>query len=256
MGIATVTRPSRVLPTTVLAVTLGIAGLLLTSVNWWFLLLTAAGAFGPGLLREFGWLRDQDEFERMANYRAGYPSYLAGGIVAIAFLAFVRGHRDVLQEPQEIATILSVVLWCTWLLSSLVRFWGAKTAAYRILMTFGCIWFTFAVLSNTGREWTGWTALLLHPLLSLPFFCLAWYSRRQPRISGLLLIAVAIFFTQFLGLLQATPQNVLTRSLVTLLFVGPLLASGIALVAAGSTASATDLDGTDDDPDGEAEVDD
>ena len=35
----------------------------------------------------------------------------------------------------------------------------------------------------SGDEWTGWAALLLHPLLALPFFALAWLAGRLPRLS-------------------------------------------------------------------------
>ena len=71
-------RPSR---TTLCATALWILGLALCSLSWWFLLLVACGAFGPGVLRELGWLHDKDEFQRVADYRAGYHAYLAAGIV-------------------------------------------------------------------------------------------------------------------------------------------------------------------------------
>lgn len=57
-----------------------VLGLLLSMfVSWGFLILAGLGAFGPGILRELGWLRDQDEFQRQATYRAGYLAYLVGG---------------------------------------------------------------------------------------------------------------------------------------------------------------------------------
>ena len=67
-------RPTR---TNLVAGALVIAGLFLTEINWWFLLLTALGALGPGFLREVGWLRDKDEFQRRADHRAGYHAFLA-----------------------------------------------------------------------------------------------------------------------------------------------------------------------------------
>ena len=54
-------RPTR---TTLVAGGLVLAGLFLTEVNWWFLLLAGLGALGPGFLREVGWLHDKDEFQR------------------------------------------------------------------------------------------------------------------------------------------------------------------------------------------------
>jgi hypothetical protein len=106
-----------------------------------------------------------------------------------------------------------------------------QTAAFRILICFGCVWFVFAVLSNLGEEWTGWTALLLHPLLAAPFFLAAWLSQRYPRMSGVLLIGFSLFFLQFFGVFRMTGQNFINKTLVFVLFVGPLLASGVGLIA-------------------------
>jgi len=48
------------------AVHVGMASfaLLLRWLDWRGAALCALGAFGPGILRELGWLRDQDEFQR------------------------------------------------------------------------------------------------------------------------------------------------------------------------------------------------
>ncbi|HSM16107.1 MAG TPA: hypothetical protein VK845_03790 [Gemmatimonadales bacterium] len=46
--------------------------LLLMFVAKGLLFVAGLGAFGPGILRELGWLRDQDEFQRRAAHRAGY----------------------------------------------------------------------------------------------------------------------------------------------------------------------------------------
>lgn len=227
----TATSSFRPAVTSLVAVSIAAAGLVLTSFSWWFLLLTAAGAFGPGLLREFGVLRDKDEHQQLTNYRAGYHAYLACGTAALVLLAFMRSFEGVLQYTQELATLLVAVLWFTWFLSSLFSYWGVKTAAYRILIGFGCAWLVFAVLSNTGKEWTGWTALLLHPLLVAPFFLVAWSSQRYPRPSGVLLLVISLFLLQFFGAFRMTGENFINKTLVLILFVGPLLAAGVALVA-------------------------
>lgn len=249
MRSATATKPFqaksfRPALTSLIAVSLAAAGLILTSVSWWFLLLTAAGGFGPGLLRELGILHDKDEHQLLTNYRAGYHAYLAGGTFALVLLAYIRSHEGVLQYTQEISTLLVAVLWFTWLLSSLFSYWGVKTAAFRILICFGCVWFVFAVLSNLGEEWTGWTALLLHPLLAAPFFLAAWLSQRFPRLSGALLLVVSLFLMQFFGVFRMTGENFINKSLVLILFVGPLLAAGLSLVAS-RPAIAVDEDESD-----------
>lgn len=208
---------------------IAVVGLLLTSVNWYFLLVTAAGAFGPGILRELGWLSDKDELQLQANYRAGYHAYLVGGLLSVLLVAYFRSSAIVIEQPQELATLSLVVLWFTWFLSSLIGYWGAQRASSRILLTFGCVWIVFAILSNTGSEWTGWTALLLHPLLALPFLVLAWLSKRFPRLAGVLLLAMSVFFVQFFGIFQKENMAFVTQAVTFVLFVGPLLASGIAL---------------------------
>ena len=76
-----------------------IAGFLLTSVSWWFLLLTALGTFGPGILREVGWLRDKDEFQRQAAHRAGYHAFLIVGLVAFVLVAFFHSGERTIKDP-------------------------------------------------------------------------------------------------------------------------------------------------------------
>jgi hypothetical protein len=210
-----------------------LAGLFLTSVNWWFILLSAAGTFGPGILRELGVLADRDEFQRQAVYRAGYHAFLTTGLAAFVLIAFFRSAERSITDIEELATLLLVILWCTWFLSWLLDYWGPQKTAARILVAFGSAWLLFAIASNVGAEWTGWGAFLLSPLITLPFFGLAWLSRLWPRIAGVLLLAVCIFYLQFFGFLRASHLGPITRVITFVLLVGPLLASGVSLLAAG-----------------------
>jgi hypothetical protein len=61
-------RPSLV---TLVATGLIVLGMALTWVNWAFFILVGAGMFGPGVLRELGWVHDRDEFQRRGIHRAG-----------------------------------------------------------------------------------------------------------------------------------------------------------------------------------------
>ena len=61
-------HPSRA---TLIATGVVIAGVMLTGWNWWFLILVGLGSFGPGVLRELGWLNDKDEFQLRAAQRSG-----------------------------------------------------------------------------------------------------------------------------------------------------------------------------------------
>ncbi len=230
-------RPGR---TQLVAGAMIVAGFLLAGLSWWFLMLAAAGALGPGMLREFGALGDKDEFQRRTDYRAGYHAFIATGVVGFLLLAFVRSGGEI-ENPEQLPDLFLTLLWFTWILSSLIAFWGAQKAATRILLGFGAVWLGFTILSNTGSEWTGWAALLLHPLLAAPFFALAWTARRWPRVSGALLIAASLFFYVFFGgpgFGSGGGTGMITSVTTLTLFVGPLLASGIGLVC-----SSRDVDG-------------
>ncbi len=231
-------RPTR---TNLVAGAMVIAGFLLTQLSWWFLVLTALGTFGPGILREIGWLCDKDEFQRRAHYRAGYHAFLTIGLVAFVLVAFFRAGGTI-EHPHRLATFFLALLWFTWFLSSLLAYWGPQKTAARILIAFGSVWLAFAIISNLGSEWTGWAALLLHPLLAAPFFVLAWLSGRWPRVAGILLLTVAVGFFVLLELPHIARTSIL--EVITdgtfILFFGPLLASGVALLNAGKRDRAED----------------
>ena len=231
-------RPTR---TKLIAGGLVIGGFLLTEVNWWFFLLVAAGTFGPGILRELGWLRDKDEFQRQAAHRAGYHAFLTVGLVAFLLVVFFRTGGTV-EHPHRLVTFLLALLWFTWFFSSLLAYWGAQKTAARILIAFGCVWLVFTIVSNLGPEWTGWAALLLHPLLAAPFFVLAWLSTRWPRIAGVLLLVVSLFLFVLIGLPTIARTSILEMftGVVFILFFGPLLVSGIALLCTGKKSERTE----------------
>lgn len=231
-------------PATLIAGGLVIAGFFLTEVSWWFFLLAGAGALGPGLLRELEVLNDRDEFQRRADHRAGYFAFLVTGFVAFLMVAFIRSG-GVFQHPERLPSFLLALLWFTWFFSSLLSYWGAPRTAARTLYAFGAVWLVFAILSNLGEEWTGWAALLLHPLLAVPFLVLGWLATRRIRLAGWLLVAASVgFFVLLLlpRLLNAGSIAPLIDDGAMLLFFGPLLASGIALLSEGRGASEDESD--------------
>ena len=221
-------RPS---PVTLVAAGLVILGLGLTSVSWWFLLLVGLGTFGPSVLRELGLVADRDEFEREADRRAGYHAFLVAGLTAFALVAWIRSGDRPIRDPQELATFFLALLWLTAFFSAQLETWGPRLAARWTLGAFGCAWLLFNVLGNTGSEWTGPTALILQSLLALPFFALAWAAPRWPRVAGGLLLAVAAGFTWlFGGLSPDRGLGLVTQAVTYVLFLGPLVASGLALL--------------------------
>lgn len=228
-------RPTR---TTLVAGGLVVAGLVLTGVSWWFLLLAAAGTLGPGLLRELGWLRDKDEFQRRADHRAGYHAFLAAGFVAFLLVAFFRSGERTIEHTHRLATLFLSLLWFTWLLSSLLAYWGAQRASVWMLRIFGTVVLVFTIVSNLGPEWTGWAALLLHPLLAAPFFLLAWAAARWPRVAGVLLLAVSAYFVHLFDWWRGGLEPLIEGTFIFVL--GPLVAGGIALLCVERDAPDTE----------------
>jgi hypothetical protein len=210
-----------------------ILGLVLTDINWGFFLLVGLGILGPGLLRELGWLKDQDEFQRQAARRAGYHAFLATGFLAFLLVALFRSGHHNIKDPEEAVSLLLVVLWFTWVLSSLLGYWGPKRTARTILITFGIFWLLFNIIGNLNSL----TALVMQCLLAVPFFVLAWVARRWPKVAGVLLIAASGFFFYFFDLYKIFGSEPLElgRGFVIVLFFGPLFASGVALMT-GSAA--------------------
>jgi hypothetical protein len=220
-------------PGTMVGGALFILGLALTGISWKFLYLSALGTFGPGILRELGLLRDQDEFQRRAARRAGYHSFLVTGLVVFLMTGFDR-DGGALGEPGPICSMILSLLWFTWLFSSLLAYWGPRKTAKRILIGFGVVWIIFIILSTTGPEYNGTASILIHALLAAPFFILAYFAGRWPKISGVFLLGASVFFVYFFRLYEIFGDKPLSRGRgeVIILFLGPLLASGIALLTA------------------------
>ncbi|HOX26846.1 MAG TPA: hypothetical protein PLL30_14580 [Candidatus Krumholzibacteria bacterium] len=212
------------------------AGILLgTLVDMGFLVLAAFGTFGPGILRELGWLHDQDEFRRQAAWRAGYHAYLAGGSAAVVVIsALKRGTANLDGLALPVALLLSV-LWLTWLFSALLAYWGAQRAASTTLLVFGTFWLLFSVADS----WQQPLGMLMHSLPALCFFALAWLAHRLPRLAGSLLLAAGAAAIWAFRLDRAFALQDLSKAMVLVLFVGPLVAGGIALLRARPASDET-----------------
>jgi hypothetical protein len=208
-----------------------ILGVLLTDISWWFLVLVGLGALGPGVLRELGWLKDKDEFQRRAAQRAGYHAFLVAGFVALLLTAYFRTGERQIKDPQSLADLFLVLLWCTWLFSSLFAYWGARRTAVRILVIFGTFWLLFVVAESVGER-TSPLGFVMHSLPALPFFLLAFLGRRWPRVTGAILMAAAAFFIYFFGWYKVGASGFVNQTVTMIIFIGPLLASGVALLGA------------------------
>jgi len=206
------------------------AGILLGALfDMGFMILAGLGTFGPGLLRELGWLHDQDEFRRQATWRAGYHAYLAGGMAAVIVIAVLkRGQANLDGLALPVALLLSV-LWLTWLFSALLAYWGPRRATSTTLLVFGTFWLLF----SAADSWQDPLGLLMHSLPALVFFALAWLAQRRPRIAGVLLLAAAAAAIWQFRIYEAFLRQDLSKAMVLVLFAGPLVAGGVALLRAG-----------------------
>ena len=214
---------------TLVAGALVLAGFLLAEIDWGFLVLVGLGTLGPGLLRELGWLRDKDEFQMEAARRAGYHGFLAAGLVAFMLAAHYRRQPDLVAAPGDAVELVLAVLWFTWLLSSLLAYWGARRMAVRILVIFGSVWLLFTVAEGIGEG--SLTGLLMQGLVTLPFFGMAWLAGRLPRVTGVMLLGFAAFFVYLFGLYHVVSDPFgRGRIMVIIFFVGPLLTAGLGLL--------------------------
>jgi hypothetical protein len=195
---------------------------------WWGILLTGIGTFGPGLLRELGWLKDKDEFQIQANRRAGYHAFLIAGLAAFLWIGFMRSADRQLLKPELLADFFLALLWFTWMFSALVSYWGARKTATRVLLIYGGVWLLFNILGNLAHP----LALLMQSLIAVPFFAGAAVARRWPRVAGLFLLgASAFFFRMFVFSPWHREHLGLVDNLTTaVLLDGPLFASGLALL--------------------------
>ncbi len=230
-----------------------ILGLLLdTFVAEGLLVVAGLGAFGPGILRELGWLRDKDEFQRQAAYRAGYHAYLIGGLATLLIVSALRWREPNVDVSTEWIMFILVVLWMTWLFSALLAYWGARKTASRVLIVFGSFWAIFflahVVGALSGSEPLQLAGVLMGFVLVAPFFVLAWTVGRWPRQTGAALLAVcALFLVIFVPGWVSGSLQVSSVLVTASLLIVPLVASGIALIkyerSDGSDADVSDDDG-------------
>jgi len=206
------------------------------------LFVAGIGAVGPGILRELGWLKDHDEFQRQAAHRAGYHAYLVGGLVAALVYSADRWQPSS-RETSDILLSIIVVLWMAWMFSALLRYWGARKTASRILMAFGSFWALFVLAHIVGESgqpkadisiWEQLLGVLAGASIISAFFVPAWTAFRWPRPTGrILLLITLVFFVVFTtpALGRSGGPPVWTQLLTSTLLLGPLLVSAIALLS-------------------------
>lgn len=206
-------------------------------VNKGLLVVAGLGVFGPGILRELGLLRDQDEFQRQAAYRAGYHAWLIGGFATVVILSVLQWDGSQASVSPDWIGLIVALLWLTWMFSALLRYWGPRRTTTVVLLTFGSFWLLFAIATViseavTGNNPTDLMTTLQGVVASIliigPFFFGAWAVRRWPRATGIALAAIAALFIINFGPWGMDDWS--TQLLTVTLLALPLLACGIALL--------------------------
>jgi hypothetical protein len=236
----------------IIAGILVVLGILLAMfVHKALLAVSALGIFGPGILRELGWLRDHDEFQRQAAWRAGYHAYLAGGLVAVVLLGLLEFFEGTAVGASELVLLVVVVLWMTWLFSAVIAYWGAPRTASTILIVFGSFWVLFSIASfmeGFGPDLGVRTIVLLLSgivALAAAFFVPAWTAHRWPQVTGVALLVIAVALGWFFLNRGRGGLEWSTRVLTAILLLGPFVLPAIGLLLHGSEDGRDDSEAPD-----------
>ena len=152
------------------------------------------GLFGPGLRRELGLLRDQDEFQLAVAQRAGWRAFLAGGLTLLLLAHFM-------PWPAPPA-------------------WGRELPKLPINTALLALLALFELPSFTG--------VLIDLRFSAGLVLALLIARRYPQVGGLFLLLLAV-----LTLAALRDAQEATRLSFGALLITPPLITGAALLREG-----------------------
>lgn len=189
--------PTRLLTADRLGIGLVMVGLLGAAANLPMLALAGFGVLGPPLLRDLGWLKDDDDFTRRASYRAAFHAFAL--TAALLILNRVLGlWRDSLPPslgpdglfvPLDSLVHLALTIY---VVSFVTQYWGVRQGVVRVLVGLGLV-VALTGVSNTllaarfGRAFDPWFLTLSLGILGA-FVLLAWLVARWPRLGGGVLV--------------------------------------------------------------------
>ena len=186
-----------------IALGLGVAGLMLSRIpgpGWgsWVGLLGLA-VFGPPLLREIGVLEDEDEYTRNIRWRAGFHAALVVGLLVFlnkVLYPLIASHPEAMVRKAGFFPVdfLRQTLVLAFLLSFLIQYWGAPKGVFRLLLGLAGLTLAEAIM-----------LMLRQPVDKMPIALAimgiivitvggAFLSRKKPKLSGYLLLAVGLAF--------------------------------------------------------------
>jgi len=149
-------------------------------------------------------------------------------------LPLIEWGGGVIDESAEWVRFVVIVMWLTWLSSTLLIYWGPAKTASRILVVFGSFWAVFVMATLVGEVTSGQALgpTLLGTAVGVgvvaPFFVLARTAHRWPRPTGIALLAIAVIFV----LVFARPGGLSWSTVVMTqgLLSAPLIVCGLALL--------------------------
>ena len=147
----------------------------------------------------------------------------------MAMVAVAKFREANLDGAAQWVALVLVVLWTTWLFSSLMAYWGAARTTGRLLVAFGVFWALFG-LGDVAMEPSALGVLMVFTFTA-PFFVLAWTAGRWPKVTGAILLALSAFAFGYLfdfgRDFVARPSQILTFVMLLV----PLMSCGVALLA-------------------------
>jgi len=218
-------------PVGIVAVLLVFAGFFLAvTVHIVFFAVLAVGAFGPGLLRQLGFIRDLDECQKRASVEAAHRAFIAAGLFLTAVIVARNWGKLSLGDDLVPASLVLALVLVVYAVSYCLSFWDPRQAAFLVLLSFGVFWLVFVVLSHGNEPGPLFAEA---GLVAVPFILAAFLAKRWPRVIGLLLLAAgiaAIFFFHLIPPAGATPERMFGKIGVIILLPLPLALMGLALL--------------------------
>jgi hypothetical protein len=181
-------------------------------------LLIPLAVLGP-VLREASPARDQDERERLEDYRASHIAFAV--TYGLLFLLFARSWLQLGHEPPNEMWLLVVAPLLVRITLAVGRGAGARRLALLLGFVCGAAWTAFSTLSHgLSLESSVGGSLLVFTTLGI----------RWPRLGGSLLTLSGIAFLVFFILLPLGRQDWIGSLLMTLALPLPPLLAGIGLL--------------------------
>lgn len=189
-------KGSRILTADRIGIALVIISLIGMRMGIFSMGLLGLGVFGPPLLREFGLMRDDDDFTRGVMHRAGFHALLPVVALLTADRIMANYHESLpaawgqhdLYFDLEFLIQLALVVY---VVSFVVQYWGARAGVARVFVGVAVI----AVLQILGAHLThsgavtamvAWSTAIIAAVLC----SLGWFASRKPRAAGVVLLVL------------------------------------------------------------------